>query len=118
MGQLSAGKMMSVTETKVVCWSSTGQIEIIFRALHKVEVLWDDLLAVIHDEDPAYVQLDVVLSLLVLKEVKWRTLWNEEQGPELQLALNGEVLHSQMLLPVVGQALVELTILLVGNIIS
>merc|ERR1719391_1144772 len=58
------------------------------------EVLWDDLLAVVHDEDPAYVQLDVVLSLLVLKEVKWRTLWNEEQGPELQLALNGEVLHS------------------------
>lgn len=31
LGQLSAGKMMSVTETKVVCWSSTGQIEIIFR---------------------------------------------------------------------------------------
>jgi len=26
LGQLSAGKMMSVTETKVVCWSSTGQI--------------------------------------------------------------------------------------------
>merc|ERR1719167_1583299 len=62
-----------------------GQIFAVNNALDKVEVLWDDLLAVIHDEDPAYVQLDVVLSLLVLKEVKWRTLWNEEQGPELQL---------------------------------
>merc|ERR1712004_247659 len=44
-------------------------------------------------------------------------LGDEEEGSELELALDGEVLHSQVLLPVVGQALVELAVLLVGDVV-
>ena len=64
--------------------------------------------AVVHDEDPAHVQLDVVLALLVLEEVEGGALGDEEEGLELELALHGEVLDSQVLLPVVRQRLVEL----------
>ena len=34
------------------------------------EVLRDELITIVHDEDPAHVQLDVVLLFLVLKEIK------------------------------------------------
>lgn len=34
-------------------------------------------------------------------------LRNEEDGLEFQLTLNGEVLDSKVILPVIGQALVE-----------
>ena len=67
-----------------------------FVKLEKVltEVLGDELFTVVHDEDSPDVQLDVVLLFLVLKEVERRTAGNEEQGPELQLALHGEVLQT------------------------
>ncbi len=52
------------------------------------QVLWDELLTVVHDEDSPDVQLDVVLLLLVLKEVERCTAGNEEQGPELKLTLH------------------------------
>ena len=45
--------------------------------------------------------------LLGLKEVKGRPPWHEEQGTELQLTLHAEVLHGQVVLPVVRQGLVE-----------
>lgn len=44
-------------------------------------------------------------------------LRNEEDGLELELTLDGEVLDSQVLLPVVGQALVESSILLSGDVL-
>ena len=58
------------------------------------EVLRDEIVAVVHDEDSAHVELDVVLLLLVLKEVKRRTAGHEEQSAELQLTLHREVLGS------------------------
>ena len=72
---------------------------------------------ILHDEDSPDVQLDVVLLLLVLEEVKWSTLWHEKKGTELELAFNGEVLNSQVLLPVIGQGLVELSVLLLGDVV-
>lgn len=62
------------------------------RCQELTQVLWDELFTVIHDEDPPDVQFDVVLLFLVLKEIKWSAAGNKEQGPELQLALHGEVL--------------------------
>lgn len=59
------------------------------------EVLWDQLLTVVHDEDPPHVQLDVVLLLLVLKKVKWGAARDKEQGAEFQLTLDGEVLRKK-----------------------
>lgn len=52
------------------------------------EVLRNELVAVIHDEDSAHVQLDIVLLLLVLKEVKRRPARHKQQGAELQLTLH------------------------------
>jgi len=99
----------------------TGNVERkilrIDNSLEEVEVLRDELFTVVHDEDSPDVQLDVVLLLLVLEEVKGSALWHEEKGPELELAFNGEVLDSQVLLPIIGQRLVELSVLLLGDVV-
>jgi hypothetical protein len=62
-----------------------GQILGVDDTPHEVEILGDDLLAVVHDEHSPHVQLDVVLLLLVLEEVEGCALGNEEQSAELQL---------------------------------
>ena len=43
--------------------------------------------------------------------------WNVEDGLELKLAFDGEVLNGKMLLPVVGQAFVEGTVLFLGDVL-
>ena len=42
--------------------------------LDEVEVLGDKVLTVIHDEDTADVEFDVVALLLALEQIKWRTV--------------------------------------------
>ena len=59
------------------------------------EILRDELIAVVHDEDPAHVQFNVVLFLLVLKEIEWGAARHKEQGPEFQLTLYWEVLWAK-----------------------
>ena len=44
-------------------------------------------------------------------------LGDEENRLELELTLNGEVLDGKVLLPVVGQALVESSVLLLGDLL-
>lgn len=61
--------------------------KIVIHSLILTEILWDELLAVVHDEDSAHIQLDVVLLLLVLKEVERSTPRHEEQGTEFKLTL-------------------------------
>ena len=84
--------------------------------LDEVEVLGDEVLAVVHDEDAADVELDVVALLLGLEEVEGCALGDVEDGLELELTLDGEVLDGKVLLPVVGQALVEGGVLLGGDL--
>merc|ERR1719379_2532576 len=50
-----------------------GEILRIDDALYKAEPLWDELVAIVHDEDATHIQLDVVALLLGLKHVKGRT---------------------------------------------
>lgn len=52
------------------------------------EVFWDQILTVVHDEYSPHIQLDVVLLLLVLKQVKWRPLWYKQECTELQLTFH------------------------------
>lgn len=52
------------------------------------EVLWNQFLTVVHDEDTAYVKLDVVSLFLVFKKVKCSSSRNKEQGTEFQLTLH------------------------------
>ena len=52
------------------------------------QVFWDQLFTVVHDEDSPDVQLDVILLLLVLKEVKRSAAGDEEESAEFKLALH------------------------------
>merc|ERR1719284_370844 len=85
--------------------------------LHEGEPLWDEVLAVIHDEDSSDVELEVVLLLFVLEEIEWGSLWNEEEGGELELTLDVEVLDREVLFPVVGEGLVEGDVLILGDVL-
>ncbi len=82
------------------------------NTLDEAEPLWDEVGGIVGDEDTADVELDVVLGLLGLEEIEWSTLWDEEDGAELKLTLNREVLDSKVVFPVVGERLVERGILL------
>merc|ERR1719474_434430 len=94
-----------------------GKILRINNTLDKVEVLWDELLAVVHDEDSSNVQFDVVLALLVLEEIEGSPLGDEKKSSELQLTLDREMFHSQMLFPIISQRFIKFSVLLAGNII-
>ena len=54
--------------------------------------------------------------LLGLEQVKRRTLRDEEHGLELKLTLNREVLDGKVVLPVVGDRLVERRVLVGGDV--
>merc|ERR1719502_1153815 len=63
-----------------------GQVLRVDDALDESEPLGDQVLAVVHDEDAAHVQLDVARVLLLgLEEVEGRTLRHEEDRGELEL---------------------------------
>jgi hypothetical protein len=74
-----------------------GKILRVNDSLHEVEVLRDELLAVVHDKDTADEQLDVVLMLAVIKQIE-RSTWDEEESAELELASIREMLDSKMIL--------------------
>mmetsp|Transcript_36757 Transcript_36757/g.79203 ORF Transcript_36757/g.79203 Transcript_36757/m.79203 type:complete len:528 (+) Transcript_36757:116-1699(+) len=89
----------------------------IHNALHKVQPFWHELLAVIHDEDAADIQLDVVPLLLGLEEIKGCPARDKKQGTELKLTLHAEMLHREVVLPVVGQGLVEARVLFICHVL-
>jgi hypothetical protein len=102
-----------------------GKIFRVDDTLDKVEVLGDEVLAVVHDEDATDVKLDVVALLLGLEKIEGRTadvnettlpiklkyrnlpLGNEKNGLEFELTLNGEMLDGEVVFPIIGQTLVE-----------
>jgi hypothetical protein len=88
------------------------------NALHEVEIIGNDFLAVVHDKDTTDIKLHVVLLLFSFEEIERNSAWHEKQCAELELTLNTEVLNGQMIFPVVGQALVEFAIFFLGNIIG
>mmetsp|Transcript_69625 Transcript_69625/g.196378 ORF Transcript_69625/g.196378 Transcript_69625/m.196378 type:complete len:231 (-) Transcript_69625:660-1352(-) len=97
-----------------VQWQVLG----VHHALHHVEPLGHELVAVVHDEDPAHVELDVVALLLRLEQVERGAARHEKQGPELELPLDAEMLHGEVVLPVVGERLVEGRVLLIGDVLG
>ena len=70
---------------------------------------------VVHDEDAPDVELDAV-ALLALPQVEWRPRRDEEQLRVLLPALDLGVHARQRRLEVVGDVLVELVVLLVGDL--
>ncbi|KUI71639.1 hypothetical protein VM1G_11779 [Cytospora mali] len=93
-----------------------GQVLRVDNTLDKAEPLRDELGGIVSDEDTADVELDVVLGLLGLEQVEGSALGNVEDSAELKLTLNGEVLDSKVVLPVVRQGLVEGSILLLVDV--
>mmetsp|Transcript_50154 Transcript_50154/g.82618 ORF Transcript_50154/g.82618 Transcript_50154/m.82618 type:complete len:468 (+) Transcript_50154:273-1676(+) len=94
-----------------------GKVLRIHNTFHEVQPLWHELLAVIHDEDTADVKLDVVPLLLGLEEIKRRPARDKKQGAEFKLALNAEMFHCEVVLPVVGQGLVEACVLFICDVL-
>lgn len=92
------------------------QILRIDNTLDEAKPLRNELGSIVGDEDTADVELDVVLGLLGLEQVEGSALGNEEDGAELKLTLNGEVLDGEVVLPVVGQRLVESSVLLLADV--
>ena len=99
--------------TRNVQWEILG----IDDTLDEVEIFGNDLLAVVHDEYTTDVQFDRVLLLLILEQIEWGAFWDEDKRAELELTLDGEVFDGQVILPIVGEGLVELGILFVGDVI-
>ena len=83
---------------------------------NEAEVLGDQFLAVVHDEDSPDVELDVVFLLLGLKHVEGSAFGDEDDGFELESSFDGELLDGEMVLPVVGQAFVEVGIVFLGDL--
>merc|ERR1712183_409976 len=86
------------------------------NTLDEGEPVWDDILTVVRDKDSSNVEFDVVLFLLGFKEIEWSSLWNEKKSAEFKRTFNVEVLESKVCLPIVAEALVEVLILLFGNV--
>src|SRR5215469_4529658 len=99
----------------------TGEVEReVFRVdntLDEAEPFWDEISGIIGDEDASDVELDVVLGSLRLEEIERSALWNEEDGAEFKLTLDGEVLDGKMIFPVIGQRFVEGRILFLSNVL-
>jgi hypothetical protein len=94
-----------------------GKVLRVDNTLDEAEPLGNEVGGVVSDENTADVKLDVVLGLLGLEEVEGSALGDEEDGAELKLTLNGEVLDSEVVLPVVAEGLVEGSILLLGDVL-
>ena len=81
-------KKKSVRKVRYLCpnllkgFSGDVEREIfgVYDTLDEAEVFGDELLAVIHDEDAADVELDVVLLLLVLEKVEGGAFGDEQEG--------------------------------------
>lgn len=95
-----------------------GKVLGVDDTLDEAEPLRNEVSGVISDEDTADVKLDVVLGLLRLEEIEGSALGDEEDSTELELTLNGEVLDTEVVLPVVGEGLVERGVLLLGDVLG
>merc|ERR1719333_1418496 len=89
-------------------------------ALDEGQELGHQVLAVVHDEDAAHVELDVVELLLVaaLEHVEGRAARHEEDRSKFELALDREVLDGRVVLPVVRERLVEGGVLLLRDLVG
>src|SRR3569833_1925852 len=95
-----------------------GQVLRVDDTLDESQPLGDQVRSIVRYEDAADVQLDVVLGLLGLDQVEGSALGHEQDGAELKLALDGEVLDAKMVLPIVGERLVEGGVLLRGDVLG
>lgn len=92
-----------------------GKIFRVHDTLDKGEVVGDELIAVVHDEDSSDVELDVIFLLLGFEQVEGGSLGDIEDSLEFKLTLNRELLHSEVVFPIVGKRLVEGSVFFLGD---
>jgi hypothetical protein len=93
-----------------------GEIFRVDNTLDEVEVLGNDVFAIVHDENAAHVEFDVIALLLRLEEVEGSALRDEEDSLEFELTFNRKVLDSKVIFPVVGKTFVERAVLLACDV--
>ena len=86
------------------------------HAPDEAQVLGEERVAVVHHEHALDVELDPARGVAHV-EVEGGTLGEEQEPRELLAALDGEVRARQRRLPVVADVLVELLVLLVGDVL-
>jgi len=64
------------------------------NTLEEVKVFWNEILAIVHNENSTNVQFDVVELLLWFKEIIWSTAWNKEANCEANITFDTEMLDS------------------------
>ena len=84
-----------------------GHIFRIGNTLNERKPLGDEVFTAVHDENTTGVKLDVVVLLLGLELIEGSASGDEEEGSEFKRTFNGEMLDGEVLLPIVGERLVE-----------
>lgn len=119
---LSGDVLLDHLQESVVLELFTGDVEGevlgVDNSSDEGQPLGDELVGGVHDENSSDVELEVALLLLLLEEVEGGSLGHEEKGLELNLAFNGHLLDGKVVLPVVGETLVEGGILLGGHVLG
>jgi hypothetical protein len=91
--------------------SLSGEIEReilgIDDTLDEAQPLGNEIGSIIGDEHATNVELDVVLGLFGLEEIKGSPLGNEKDGTEFKLTLDGKMFDGQMIFPITGKMLAD-----------
>lgn len=66
----------------------------IFLKYILTQIFRDQFLTVVHDENSAYIELNVIFLLPVFKQIKGCTPGDEEESSEFQLPFHREVLQT------------------------
>mmetsp|Transcript_81451 Transcript_81451/g.244298 ORF Transcript_81451/g.244298 Transcript_81451/m.244298 type:complete len:522 (-) Transcript_81451:180-1745(-) len=85
-------------------------------ALEERKPLGAQLVAVVGDEDAPHIEPQAAPLARLVKDVKWRVLGHIEQALDTNLALHLKMLHREMGRPRVREALVELGVVVVGQL--
>jgi len=114
LGEVLLDDLQDLVLLEVFTGDVQGEIFGVNDTLDEAEPFGAEVLAVVHDEDTADVELDVVLLLVGLEHVEGGTLGDEEDALEFKLTFNGEVLDGEVVFPIVGDGLVEGAVFLLG----
>lgn len=72
-----------------------------FPRIILTQIFRDQLLTVVHDENSAHIQFDIVLLLPVFKQIEGCTPWDKQESPEFQLPFHREVLEENKMIVLV-----------------
>ena len=87
------------------------------HAAHEAQVRRQQLLPVVHDEDALDVEREAAVAALAVVQVEGRLRRDVEQRARLEAALHVHAEVLERVVPVVGDVLVELAVLVLGDLV-